>query len=74
LDSKARVEALGGIGQQKGFGGAGGVIYIENLENNSTSMMLTFADGGAGGSYWKSQAQEKVDIGCQNGAPGTIYF
>jgi len=50
LDSNARIEALGGNGKGKGFGGSGGVIYFDD---NVSGYFKANAEGGKGGKLYE---------------------
>mmetsp|Transcript_4035 Transcript_4035/g.6816 ORF Transcript_4035/g.6816 Transcript_4035/m.6816 type:complete len:395 (+) Transcript_4035:778-1962(+) len=67
IEYQARIYANGGKGYNKGYGGAGGVIYFDS--NVAGGFFSSYAEGGEGGIAYK-----KAGIGCENGASGTMYW
>ena len=65
---RAAVEAVGGYGKNKGFGGSGGIIYFDGTFKEG--LRTTLVHGGLGGNYYKDSEPK----GCGNGASGTSYW
>jgi hypothetical protein len=68
MSMSSTVSAIGGYGQNKGFGGSGGVIVFGPKVR--TGVFNVRAEGGDGGSYY----QDASPAGCANAAAGTAFF
>ena len=66
LGERFRVEAKGGFGMGRGYGGSGGIVVFEGAFNPNTDQVTTV--GGAA-----VHAELNYD-GCGNGASGTLYY
>lgn len=59
----ASINAIGGYGKNKGYGGAGGIIVMAGTMNT----LRVYTQGGEGGSHHEGKI-------CANGSPGTLHW
>jgi len=59
---------MGGYGKNKGFGGAGGVVYYDGSFDDG--IFMAEISGGLGG----NGNENRTEVGCDNGASGTAYW
>jgi hypothetical protein len=67
FDFDSRIYANGGKGYNKGYGGAGGIIYFGDKIGDG--IYNAFTDGGVGGAAYLGERKE-----CATGSHGTIYW
>jgi hypothetical protein len=63
ISGMASINAIGGYGKNKGYGGAGGIVVFDGT---MVSLQVN-THGGLGGDYH----QGKI---CANGSPGTVHW
>ena len=64
----SEIEAMGGNGKNKGFGGAGGTIYYDGTFDSG--IFMAEISGGLGG----NGNENRTIKGCDAGASGTAYW